>query len=453
MVLVLGPEAIAELVFTRADDFAHSANMKLLAEAGLGYAGLMGMRGHEHKRLRKLFAPVFSPATLSKIGNPLWDSCQRLLDRLYDPQGHEAAAVNISQWSSVSVLELSGIGVFGQDPGWLARYSKLRDTLERRVATGHIQKMVLAIFPRSIRSLLMLTLFGRRELADLRYIRDVALDLARIEKEKQFASNMQKEGLTEDVGNSGRPYPHNIISVLLDDGEDGDNEHDDVACKSRDEYNEVLIGHILIFLVGASETTSASFQWMILELCRHPEVQTRLREEVESHWSSLLSSTSSSSVFHQLKALPYLRAVIDEVLRLHPTVILTEHEATRDTMILDTPIPKGTLLLCPPLAANSNPRVWGEVAALFNPDRWLLSERPINSRQYPCANMTFSHGPRACPGRSISRLVLACLTAGCVHQYEVSLDNPEQSYVPVESVYAKPAPDLIVRFTRRRPVP
>jgi hypothetical protein len=49
MVLVLGPEAIAELVFTRVDDFAHSANMKLLAEAGLGYAGLMGMRGHEHK--------------------------------------------------------------------------------------------------------------------------------------------------------------------------------------------------------------------------------------------------------------------------------------------------------------------------------------------------------------------------------------------------------------------
>jgi hypothetical protein len=49
MLLVLGPEAIAELCLTRAEDFAHSGTMELFAEAGLGYAGLLGAIGVVHK--------------------------------------------------------------------------------------------------------------------------------------------------------------------------------------------------------------------------------------------------------------------------------------------------------------------------------------------------------------------------------------------------------------------
>ncbi|KAL4944602.1 cytochrome P450 [Aspergillus oleicola] len=365
------------------------------------------------------------------LSDPLWQSCQALVRDIGSHQPE--STVNIAQWVSHSVLELSGLSVFGQDRGWLARYPDLPGSLERRVATGHIRKIVLAIFPRPIRSLLMLTLFGRQELADLKYIEDVARDLARIETQKQvkvMKSNKQPKDRSDDCD-----YPPlNIISAILQ-----------AACSNPSE--EEIIGHILIFLVGASETTSASFQWMILELCRHPDVQTRLREEVQFYWPSLPSAktTEPSLLFSQIKSLPYLRAVVDEVLRLHPAVVLTEHEATQQTTIAGTLIPKGTLLLCPPLAANLNPRVWGDDAGLFNPKRFLPANpnRKGRSSRYHCANMTFSHGPRSCPGQSVARLMLTCLTAVFVHSWKVSLDDPHQSYAPTEAVYARPMPDLV----------
>jgi cytochrome P450 len=293
-----------------------------------------------------------------------------------------------------------------------------------------------------------------QELADLRRIQQVARDLACIERQKIIKTNNNNNNNKQSQNTSDgecedppRP-PLNIISAMLQS-----------AGSSLSEKE--VIGHILIFLVGASETTSASFQWMILELCKHPDVQTRLREEVQSHWPSLSLSLSSANttptkpppLFSAIKSLPYLRAVVDEVLRLHPAVVLTEHEATQQTTISGTLIPKGTLLLSPPLATNLNPRLWGDDAAVFNPGRFLLDNMNHGalgdeSGRLRCANMTFSHGPRSCPGQSVARLMLACLTAGFVHSWEVSLRDPGQSYVPAEAVYARPMPNLMVTLKK-----
>ncbi|KAE8140281.1 cytochrome P450 [Aspergillus pseudotamarii] len=414
LIFVLSPEAISELCLQKSGDFSHSGTIELLAEAGLGYSGLLAARGQAHKGLRKLFSPVFTPGTLVTISHPLWESCLAMVRQI----DQRTTTIQIGQWTSRSVLELSGICVFGQERDWLARYPGFLESLERRVATGQIKKIVLSTFPRAIRSLLMLTLFGRKELADLRYVETVARDLAQLEKQKLLTAI--------------NPSPNNLISVMLQDGALSDDQ---------------IVGHILIFLVGASATTSAAFQWMLLELCRFPAVQSRLREELQSY-GHVLSITGSS--ISAMESLPYLRAVVDELLRLHPTVVMTEHEATKDTTIMDTPVPKGTLLLCPPLATNLNPQIWGEDASEFNPGRWLPEGTGgQNARmQHPCANMTFSHGPRSCPGRSIARLMLTCLTAAFIRHYQVSLDDPEQAYVPTEAVYAKPMPDIAVRLVK-----
>ena len=57
-----------------------------------------------------------------------------------------------------------------------------------------------------------------------------------------------------------------------------------------------------------------SYQWALIELCRKPEKQQRLRDE-------LLQAGSSDPTYDQLwSGLPYLDAVAHEVLRLHPPV-------------------------------------------------------------------------------------------------------------------------------------
>jgi hypothetical protein len=58
---------------------------------------------------------------------------------------------------------------------------------------------------------------------------------------------------------------------------------------------------------------SCEDQWTLIELSQHPDVQTRLREE--------LLAFGSDPTYDQFKAnLPYLDAVVHEILRLHPPV-------------------------------------------------------------------------------------------------------------------------------------
>ncbi|KAL2849270.1 cytochrome P450 [Aspergillus pseudodeflectus] len=151
--------------------------------------------------------------------------------------------------------------------------------------------------------------------------------------------------------------------------------------------------------------------------------------------------------------MPYLRAVVDEVLRIHPATMVTQRRARRDMTITGISIPKGTMLMIPPIATNLNTRIWGDDAAVFNPDRWLRAKSTSHSPsggggQQTCSIMTFGHGPLGCPGRSLARLMLMCLTAAFVHEYEVSLENSQQAFVPTEALFTFPTPESVVRLVK-----
>jgi cytochrome P450 len=301
----------------------------------------------------------------------------------------------------------------------------------------------------------MLTLFGRRELSDLTYLEFVARDLVQRATAKQEQVLGQRAiNSSSSSSNSHSSLPPNLITAMLKD----ENLNLNLS-------QEEILGHVSVFLAGGSVTTSATFQWLIIELCRHPAVQTRLRREVRARWpTSPFSDTKSNNsnsnnekpLLSQMENIPYLRAVIDEVLRIHPATRVTQREARRDMTITGIPIPKGTMLMIPPIAPNLNTRIWGDDAATFNPDRWLKAN-PANRSitgagggggQQPCSILTFGHGPQGCPGRSLTRLILMCMAAAFVNEYEVSLEDPLQSFVPSEALFTFPTPELVVRLVK-----
>jgi len=75
---------------------------------------------------------------------------------------------------------------------------------------------------------------------------------------------------------------------------------------------------LTVSIIGHSQFCPLTFsQWALIELCRKPEKQQKLRDEL-----SQFSGTDPS--FDQLSTgLPYLDAVVQEVLRLHPPVTET----------------------------------------------------------------------------------------------------------------------------------
>ena len=198
-----------------------------------------------------------------------------------------------------------------------------------------------------------------------------------------------------------------------------------VAIESGGFTDDGLVNQLMTFLIAGHETTASALSWAICMLCKYPDVQSSLREEVRSVLPDPRSPASSISS-NDIDSLPYLNAVCNEVLRLYSPVPVTVRVAADDTTLLGHYIPKGTTIFISSWATNANKEFWGEDAADFNPNRWL-GEGKANTGGVDTnyAFLTFLHGPRSCIGQSFAKGEFACLLAAWAGALETRFADPD----------------------------
>ena len=200
-----------------------------------------------------------------------------------------------------------------------------------------------------------------------------------------------------------------------------------VAMQSGGFTNENLVDQMMTFLLAGHETTATALQWTVYALCTHPDIQTRLREEIRENIPSTLIDNPSGITSTAIDSLTYLNAICNEVLRFYPPVPLTVREACRDTTIANEPIPKGTKIFLSPEVTNHSVELWGPDADEFNPARWLGPGRAnTGGAENNYAHLTFIHGPRSCIGQGFAKGELACLVAAIVGRFEMQLEEPDK---------------------------
>ena len=197
-----------------------------------------------------------------------------------------------------------------------------------------------------------------------------------------------------------------------------------VALESDAFQSDELADHAVLFLTVGHKSTSAAFEWTMFELGKRPEMQRRLRTEI----NKTLGSASLGTVELGSRGLetPYLIAVCSEVIRCYPFTPLATKIAEIDTSLLGEHIPKGTAVLFSAEALNHDQELWGPDAHLFNPDRWMAAGMANSggaSSKY--AMLSFSAGPWGCIGEHMARAELAYLVAAVVQRFEIDLVHPE----------------------------
>lgn len=142
---------------------------------------------------------------------------------------------------------------------------------------------------------------------------------------------------------------------------------------------------IRTLLLAGHETTSTALSWGLLELAKHPEIQTRLRKEIHEIEASIKARGRVSFIAADLDNMPYTQACLKEILRFHPPAYHTHRAAGKDMVIplsksittksgkeiKEVAVPKGTRIIMSVAAYNRDKAIWGEDAHEFNPDRWL----------------------------------------------------------------------------------
>lgn len=140
---------------------------------------------------------------------------------------------------------------------------------------------------------------------------------------------------------------------------------------------------LLNILLAGRDTTASLLSNLWFTLARRPDIWWKLQSEISTTTLSSPSSNSSSSsppTFDQLKSMKYLRACLNESLRLYPVVPLNSREALEDTILprgggedgmAPIFIPRGGLVSWNLWALHRRKDYFGEDAEVFRPERWL----------------------------------------------------------------------------------
>jgi len=209
----------------------------------------------------------------------------------------------------------------------------------------------------------------------------------------------------------------------MEKGEQNEVDILSVALQSGGFSDENLVSQMMTFLAAGHETTSSSFTWVMYFLCKYPEVQTKLREEIREKLPSPHSGSQVTAA--DLDGCRYVHAVCNEVLRVMPPVALTMRVAAADATINGQFIPKNTIVVVAPYAVNASTHLWGSDAAEFKPERWMApGQAGKGGAESNYSFLTFLHGPRSCIGQTFSKSELACLVAAFVGRFDAEFRDP-----------------------------
>ncbi len=149
-----------------------------------------------------------------------------------------------------------------------------------------------------------------------------------------------------------------------------------------------LVWEMSGIVFAGHETTALTMMWLFYLLARHPEVEAKMRAELDAALSDRLPTLAD------LEKMPYTDQVIQETLRLYPPVYVTLREADEDDTYEDFVIPKGTRMLLNIRGVQRSPAYWNHPDA-FDPERFAPDS---GEPRHKFAFIPFLEGPRKCLG-------------------------------------------------------
>ncbi len=147
-----------------------------------------------------------------------------------------------------------------------------------------------------------------------------------------------------------------------------------------------LVGEMSGIVFAGHETTAETQTWLLYLLSRHPEIEDRVRAEVESVVGDRRITVDD------LDRMPITHNVILETMRLYPAVYLTIREADETFTVNDVEIRAGTRLVINIRGLHVDPRAWVDPMH-FDPDRFTGSDHRHRFQYIP-----FLDGPKKCLG-------------------------------------------------------
>jgi cytochrome P450 len=222
--------------------------------------------------------------------------------------------------------------------------------------------------------------------------------------------------------------PQDFLDELLQARDENDRPLDDTSV--RDEIATILL--------AGWETTGATLAWALYLVARHHDVQERLARGVETNLLDQLGTTRAT------KSIPFPRQVVEETLRLYPSLALIERRALVNLELNDVLVPSGTVIAVSPWLIHRDPRYFDDPVR-FDPDRFRAERRTAIPRD---CYFPFGAGPKTCPGNHLALLEETIAVGSIFRTHHLQFAGPTDVEPEMASVL-QPRHPIRVRVERR----
>jgi cytochrome P450 len=391
-ILITTPAGCDTVLQTHAASFSKEPAVRKILQMWLGTDTLLSStNGDGHKTLRKRLLPAFYARNIRELAPVFWAKANQMCEALHRVVAYNndrVLEVNLDDLIDRAALDVVGLAGYGVDFDTLRSPGGQMGRLHKRafdLGDQEVQVVLSAMFlPDGVFSRLPFKVYRKNRVG--------------VKALRKYCRGVIRE---EVVGKNAEKNANSIVGM---------------AAQMERFSEDDLVDLSMDLLVAGHKTASSALQVAFYTLAQHPEVQSRLRDEVWRAYPDIANGVLPDASANADPKLPYLDAVLNELLRLYPPVAHMSRLTVSTTVVCGVPIPAGSKVVVSQWAMNRSHAQWGPDASEFRPERWL--EEGGTGRPHL---LTFSKGPRNCIGEGFARKELAVLVSAMIARFELSI--------------------------------
>jgi cytochrome P450 len=401
MVMVNHPDYIEHVLVRNSDNYDKQALLFKVVRPVLG-SGLIGNPGGtDHQRQRGLMRHAFQPRSVARFATNMTDETLRLCERweAVADTGHE---VNVTDDIGQVALRIVNRSLFSARVGDSAR------DFELAFADANAVLAAFFAFP-----LVPLNFPGPRR----RRLRSA------IERMNSFISTFVERRLAGATDGED-----DLLGALMRATYE-DNDQPMSLDRLHDE--------VLNIVIGAFETTTNAASWAFYLLSRHPDVERRFLDEVDS------ALRGRPPEYADLPRLAYTKMIVEETLRLYSPAWQTMRHSVEDDVVGGYRVPGNSNIYLNSYLMHRHPGFW-RAPDRFVPERFTPEE---SARRPKHAYIPFGSGPRVCIGKYFALTELQLILATVARRFRLTkpAGQPETTAEPLITLHPRNGVRLLVQ--------